>query len=413
MGQIDDYDTFIDKGKDFVVGNDYKKITVHLVFACKHDGRRKARLVAGGHLTDTPIDSVYSSVVSLRAIRLLTFISELNDQQVWCTDIGNAYLESFTKEKVYIVAGPEFGDRAGHVLIVSKALYGLKSSGLRWSERCADCLREMGYFPCKAENDVWMKDCGDHYEYIAVYVDDLLIVSRDPQSIIDQLTKTHKFKLKGTGEISFHLGCDYFRDKDGVLCYAPRKYIEKCLSNYERLFGNKPRQVTSPLNKGDHPEIDTSELLEAEETQVYQSLIGSLQWAIQIGRFDVSTAVMTMSRFRAMPRRGHLERVKRIYGYLSKMKHAILRIRTDKPDFSDLPEKHYEWANTCYAGAEEILPHDAPRPLGKSVLTSHYVDANLFHDMISGRSVTGILHFLNKTPIDWFSKLQSTVETAT
>ena len=91
----------------------------------------------------------------------------------------------------------------------------------------------MGYFPCKAENDVWMKDCGDHYEYIAVYVDDLLIVSKNPQDIVDQLTKTHKFKLKGTGEISFHLGCGYFRDKDGVLCYAPRKCIEKCLDNYE------------------------------------------------------------------------------------------------------------------------------------------------------------------------------------
>ena len=99
--------TFIDKGKDFVVGNNYKKITVHLVFACKRDGRRKARLFAGGHLTDTPINSVYSSVVSLRAIRLLTVLSELNGMEVWCTDIGNAYLESYTKEKVYIVAGPE------------------------------------------------------------------------------------------------------------------------------------------------------------------------------------------------------------------------------------------------------------------------------------------------------------------
>ena len=232
-------------------------------------------------------------------------------------------------------------------------------------------LFRSGYFPCKAENNVWMKDCGDHYEYIAVYVDDLLIVSKNPQNIVDQLTKTNKFKLKGTGEISFHLGCDYFRDKDGVLCYAPRKYIEKCLDNYERLFGSKPRQVYSPLNKGDHPEMDTSELLDVEETQIYQSLIGSLQWTIQIGRFDVATAVMSMSCFRAMPQRGHLERVKRIYGYLSKMKHGILRIRTDKPDFSDIPEKHCEWTNTCCAGAEELLPHDAPRPLGMSVLTSH------------------------------------------
>ena len=129
LGQIDDYDTFLDKGKNFAIGKDYKKITVHLVFACKHDGRRKARLVAGGHLTDTPIDSVYSSVVSLRAIRLLTFVAELNNVEVWCTDVGNACLESYTQEKVYIVAGPEFGKREGHILIVQKALCGLKSSG--------------------------------------------------------------------------------------------------------------------------------------------------------------------------------------------------------------------------------------------------------------------------------------------
>ena len=56
----------------------------------------------------------------------------------------------------------------------------------------------MNFQPCKAENDAWMREAGDHYEHIAVYVDDLLIVSRDPQAIIDSLTKVHKFKLKGT-----------------------------------------------------------------------------------------------------------------------------------------------------------------------------------------------------------------------
>ena len=122
---------------------------------------------------------------------------------------------------------------------------------------------------------------------------------------------------------------------------------------------------------------------------------------------------MTMSRFRAAPRRGHLERVKRICGYLSKMRHGIIRIRTEEPDYSDIPEKLFDWEYTCYKGAQEILPKDAPVPRGKRVQLTTYVDANLYHDMVSGRSVTGILHLANKTPIDWFSKLQSTVETAT
>ena len=413
LGQIDEYESFIDKGIGYKPGSDYKKIRVHMVYAVKHDGRHKARLVAGGHLTETPVDSVYSSVVSLRGIRILTFIAELNNMEVWSTDIGNAYLETLTKEKVYIIAGPEFGNREGHTLIIYKALYGLHSSGLRWSERLADVLRSMGFFPSMAERDIWMRDKGDHYEYIAVYVDDLLIASRDPKIIIDALVNEHCFKLKGTGPTEFHLGCDFFRDSDGVMCYAPKKYILKILDNYRRLFGTWPKQVAAPLTKNDHPELDTSELLNPDDQKIYQSMIGALQWVIQIGRFDITTAVMTLSRFRAMPRKGHMERVQRIYGYLSKMRHGVIKIRTEAPDYSSIPVKMYDWEYTCYADAKEEIPPGSPEPKGKPVTTTSYFDANLYHDLISGKSVTGVLHFFNGTPIDWYSKLQSTVETAT
>jgi len=141
---------------------------VHMAHAVKHDGRHKARLVAGGHLAETPVDSACSSVVSLRGARLLAFLGELNGLKIWSTDIGNAYLETCTNEKVCVIAGPEFGDREGHVLVISKAPCGLHSSGLRWSERLADVLREMGFFASKAEKDIWMRDKGDHYEHIAV-----------------------------------------------------------------------------------------------------------------------------------------------------------------------------------------------------------------------------------------------------
>ena len=271
----------------------------------------------------------------------------------------------------------------------------------------------MGFTPSRAEQDIWMRPKGDHYEYIAVYTDDLMIASKDPEGIIHELTDVQKFKLKGTGPVQFHLGSDFFRDSEGYLCYAPKKYIEKTIGNYERLFGKKPKPASSPLPKGHHPELDTSPLLDEENQRIYQSLIGSLQWVIQIGRFDVCTAVMTMSRFRAAPREGHLECVKRIQGYLMKYKHAMIRIDTSMPDYSSLPKKDYDWTYTCYAGAKEEIPKDAPKPLGKSVQTTSYFDANLYHDLISGKSVTGILHMLNRTPMDWYSKLQSTAETAT
>jgi hypothetical protein len=179
-------------------------------------------------------------------------------------------------------------------------------------------------------------------------------------------------------------------------------------------FRSKPSQkYSSPVDKGDHPELDTSEFLDETETQRYQSLIGALQWAISIGRLDINTAVMTLSSFRAMPCKGHMDRVKRIYGYLSKMKDAMIRIRTDEPDLSSLPIPSFDWEKSVCGGVSEIIPTDMPQPLGKHVTLTHYFDANLYHDMMTGRSVTGILHLFNKTPIEWYSKKQATVETAT
>ena len=142
--------------------------------------------------------------------------------ETWATDIGNAYLESYTKEKVYIIAGKEFGDREGHILVVSKALYGLRGSAKAWSERLSDALRDMGWVPTKSEPDLWMRKSkiGDHYEYLAVYVDDLAFAVDDPKQLIADLKdpNTFNFKLKGSGPITFHLGMDFYREETGVLC---------------------------------------------------------------------------------------------------------------------------------------------------------------------------------------------------
>ena len=81
---------------------------------------------------------------------------------------------------------------------------------------------------------------------------------------------------------------------------------------------------------------------------------------------------------------------------------------------TDIQEEEYELARkSLYGDVSKVVPRDAPEPLGKYVTLSHYVDANLYHDMLTGHSITGILHFLNKIPIDYYSKKQATVETAT
>ena len=421
LTQIHEYKVFKDTGKakfhngKVVTPDGFQKIRVHFVYAVKHDGRFKARLVADGHLTKEPVESIYSGVVSLRSLRMVVFLSQLNNLEIWGADVGNAYLEAYTDEKLCIMAGPEFKELQGHLLIMVKALYGTRSGGARWHDRLFDILQEMKFKPSKADPDVWMRPepGGTCYEYIAVYVDDLAIAAKDSQAFCNELKKKYNLKLKGVGPLEYHLGCTYKKDPDGTLAADPRRYVNKILESFERMFKEKPRKSRPPLEGGDHPELDTSELCDEHQTKQFQTLIGQLQWLTSLGRFDIAVHVMSLSRFRAQPRKGHLDRAKRIVGYLLFLPDGAIRFRTGEPDFSSLKDQEYDWTRTVYSGACEQIPHDIPKPLGKHVQTTHYVDANLHHDLATGKAVTAALHFLNQTPIDAYTKRQSTVETAT
>ena len=259
-----------------------------------------------------------------------------------------------------------------------------------------------------------MRRVDDHYEYIGTYVDDLCIISKNPLEITKHLEDHYKFKLKGTGPIEFHLGCNFSRDKDNTLFMRPDKFIERMADSYQQMFGEKPKETyRSPLEPGDHPETDTTDFCNDKDITVFQSLIGSCQWAVSLCRLDIASAVMTLSSFRAKPRVGHLMQAKQMVGYLYSFWGAALRFRTHEPDYSGIPEPVHEWDYSVYGNVEEYVPSDIPEPLGKYVRMTHYVDANLYHDYLTGRSVTGILDLLNSTPIDWYCKKQSTVETAT
>ena len=221
-------------------------------------------------------------------------------------------------------------------------------------------------------------------------------------------------KIKGDRPLEYHLGCDYKLDKDGTLVAQPTKYINKILDSYKKMFPNENFiNAKSPLEKNDHPELDNSELCNEEQITKYMSMIGQLQWAITLGRYDILAQVMSMSRFRLAPTIAHLERMKRLYGYLVKTKHFDIRLRTKEPDYSHLPKQEYECTRTAYGNVKEQIPKDIPKPLRKRVITTTFLDANLLHDIVTWKSVTAVLHFVNYTPTDLFSNRQATMETAT
>jgi hypothetical protein len=421
LKQINDYKTFrlLQKGEHL---QDFQGIPYHIVFDVKFDLRKKARLVAGGNKTTPPKEDLYSGVVDLMTVRIGHMLAKANGLQVCAADIGNAFLYGKTREKVYIIAGREFGTLAGTPLIIDRGLYGLRSSSARFHEHLSTKLRAMGYRPSKADTDFWIANKGDHYEYVATYVDDVLVYSRDPMKVIQELQCD--YILKGIGVPRYYLGGDILElpstwqtgEASIHTALSAETYIENATAKYEKAFSTQTQPFTfrayrAPMDHTYHSEEDTTEFLTPRQASVYRGLIGSANWIVTLGRFDIAFAVNNLARYCMSPRQGHFEAALHLFGYLKAFpKGRILIDQTPylKPEatFTD-----YDWTE-FYPDAEEELPPDMPPPLGQPMTTVCYVDADHAHDTITRRSVTGVLLFLNCMPVKWYSKRQKTVETS-
>jgi len=195
---------------------------------------------------------------------------------------------------------------------------------------------------------------------------------------------------------------------DGMLCFGPFKYNKKILSIYdkkilsiyENTFNQKPKPSSSPLERNDHPELDALEEVVADVITQYQSMIGALQWTISLSRFDICTAIMTLLCFHIAPWQGHIDHIKHVYGYLARNPDGVICVRTNEPDYSDIQDIKYDWECSVYGPISELVPDDVPPPLGKPVIMTTYMDANLYHDLITGCAATGILHLVNSSLLD-------------
>ena len=286
--------------------------------------RRKARMVAGQHTTETPSSITYSSVVSRDSVRILLTVAALNDIDVLSSDIQNAYLTAPCQERVYTTAGPEFGPAdCGKTMLIVRALYGLKSSGAAFRSFLADHLWDIGYRPSRADSDVWMrpavKPCGFKYwEYILCYVDDIMVISHKALQTMESI-RSKKFKFKNdkieTPTQYLGGGLTTMVNEDGQSCWAMSSdaYCTALVKTVESILEKKGLRLLSkcrtPLAHGYRPELAATAELKSDGVQWYQELIGSLRWAVEIGRLDILLEVTLLSQQLALPREGHLEQV--------------------------------------------------------------------------------------------------------
>ena len=183
----------------------------------------KARLVAGGKMTEPPATITYASIVSRETVRIALTLDVLNELPVKVADTQNDYITAPATEKIWTLLGQDFGEDTGGKGIVVWDLYGLKSAGADFRNHLAECMHYLRFLPCTDDLDLWMKpmarpeDGFNYYFYVLIYVENVMAIHHDADSVLRQINKY--FNLKPRSQVAYSS------------TYIPNKF-QDCQSNW-------------------------------------------------------------------------------------------------------------------------------------------------------------------------------------
>lgn len=360
--------------------------------------KRKARIVARGfsQRPGVDFDETFAPIARLSSIRLVMAIAAHYKMYIHQCDITTAYLNSIIMEEVYMEI-PEFLEETLEKLIsieshksnirfkaiemlkqlrtgnkvchLQKALYGLRQASREWHARLDSELRKFDTTSSSGDPCVYYKGQEEDIFLIAIYVDDIIIVSADLNEI--QKFKNHlsqAFEIKDLGEIKYCLGIEFSRKGDSIIMNQ-KNYIKNLL---ERFNVMEAKPVNTPME----PNLKLMKINEHQEDKndvPYRELIGYLMYLAVTTRPDIAYVISSLSQFNNKYGPEHWTAAKRVLRYL---KGSIDR-------------------SLVYKSSQENL--------------KGYVDADWGSCINDRHSYTGFVFIFSQAPITWESRKQRTV----
>ena len=192
---------------------------------------------------EPPATITYNIVVSRETVRIDLTLSALNEFPLKLADIQNSYITAPVTEKIWTFLGQEFGEDSGRKGIVVWALYGLKSEVTAFRNHLEDHMQHLGFLPCLADLDLWMKpmvrpeDGFDYYAYVLIYVDNVMVIHHDAESVLRKIDKYFKLKLSLIGDPDIYLGASLMKMRLENVVWAwvnsSARYVKESVSNLE------------------------------------------------------------------------------------------------------------------------------------------------------------------------------------
>jgi Reverse transcriptase (RNA-dependent DNA polymerase) len=331
--------------------------------------RYKARLVAQGYTQRPGFDyeETFAPVISIHTLRWMASLGVFSQLEMDMLDIKVAYLHGKIEEELYMKV-PQGLTMPGKVLRLVKAIYGLKQAGNTWHTRLSKHLIKMGFKPTIADKCLFRKQLSKtKFCYICIYVDDVIFIGTKDMVQLAKRDIMNEFECRDLGKLSYCLGIQFERLKDGSILMHQKKYINEVLAKFNMTDCNgiqTPMELR-PMGKTDpyRPRDEGEAKLDIEKFK-YMTAIGCLMYIAVSTRPDIAFAVNLLARYTTDPCERHWKGVKRILRYLkhtadlgihfkrhTKEEKLSLLVYTDAAETDTVNSKHQSGVMTIFNGA--------------------------------------------------------------
>jgi hypothetical protein len=358
--------------------SDRKIIGSKWVFKIKRDAmgnieKYKARLVAKGfsQVEGLDYDELFAPVVRFDSLRLLIAIAANKGWVPSQMDVTAAFLYPELAEELYMHL-PEGQKQHGKVARLRKCIYGLKQSPKEWYSLLTTTLHQLGFYASNFDPCVFIHQTETFF--IAVYVDDLSLFG-PPGTLMDTVKAklSTEFEMKDLGPLHWLLGLEIVFSNYGIEL-KQTAYFDKILKRFG-MDGCHP--CTLPIDPNFKSD-NTLPVCNPDDILRYQSMIGSLMYAVSATRPDLCYSVSYLSQYNHSPTSQHIQAAKRILRYLKGTKTLGLFYRRDS-----------------------------------TLSLNAYSDSDYANCPTTRKSISGNIIKLSSSTISWRSKKQKSVSTST
>lgn len=352
-----------------------KVIDLKWLYKVKPNNQFKARLVAKGFQQEYSEDEeIYSPVLRMCTLRILLVLACFFQWSIFQMDVKTAFLNGKLDKEVYVNPPEGFNLGTNKVFKLKKALYGLRESSRSWYECFNDYITQIGFSRSNYDYCLFSMHVNETVIYILLYVDDLLILSKNQSLIKNVRTQlSNRFRMTDVGLIKNYLGLEIdYNPANSKVSISQENYILSLAEKFQ-IKDSKPYQTPMESNL---------KLLPAENDEMspnlpFRNLIGALLYLANGSRPDISFSVNYLSRYQNSYSKTHFKYALRVLQYLYSTRSLKL---------------HYNVNHT------EAL--------------KAYVDADWASDLVDRKSTTGIVIKLFDNPILWKTQKQKIVSRA-